>query len=121
MDEMDFTFSDTIAGYVIDFDRDSRSFGLKTTDGREFRVQVTSTTYAEVLRNLGEPYQVPAKPIEDLLMPGRYLFAHGIFYPEGGKLVFDSKHIVLVGQGSSEYRFEEADWWINQIRSLAEF
>src|SRR5215472_6255822 len=121
MDEMDFTFSDTIAGYVIDFDRDSRSFGLKTSDGREFRVQLTSTTYAEVLRNLGEQYQVPAMSIEDMLVPGRYLFAHGIFYPEGGTLQFDGKHIVLVGQGPNEYRFEEADWWINQIRSLAEF
>jgi mannose/cellobiose epimerase-like protein (N-acyl-D-glucosamine 2-epimerase family)/anti-anti-sigma regulatory factor len=121
MDEMDFTFSDTIAGYVIDFDRDSRTFGLKTTDGRQFRVQLTSMTYAEVLRNLGEPYQVPGKAIEELLVPGRYLFAHGIYYPEGGATKFESKHIVAVGQGPTEYRFEEADWWVNQVRSLADF
>jgi mannose/cellobiose epimerase-like protein (N-acyl-D-glucosamine 2-epimerase family)/anti-anti-sigma regulatory factor len=121
MDGIDFTFSDTIAGYVIDFDRGSRSFGLRTTDGRQFRVQLTTTTYAEVLRNLGESYQSPNKAVEDLLTPERYLFAHGIFYPEGGQLAFEAKHIVVVGQGATEYRFEEPDWWINQVRSLAEF
>jgi len=121
MDGIDFTFSDTIAGYVIDFDSGSRSFGLRTTDGRQFRVRLTTTTYAEVLRNLGEPYQSPNKSIEDLLVPERYLYAHGLFYPEGGELKFEAKHIVVVGQGQSEYRFEEPDWWINQIRSLAEF
>ena len=31
---MDFTFSDTIAGYVVDFDPHTRSFGLRTTDGK---------------------------------------------------------------------------------------
>ncbi|HEY4026707.1 MAG TPA: AGE family epimerase/isomerase [Candidatus Dormibacteraeota bacterium] len=121
MDDLDFTFSDTIAGYVLDFDRTSRAFGLKTTDGRQFRVQLTSSTYAEVLRNLDEPYQSPSSPLEELLVAGRYLFAHGIFYPEGGGLLFEAKHIVLVGQGPSEYRFEEPDWWIKQIRALAEF
>src|SRR5437764_11867022 len=115
---MDFTFSDTIAGYVLDFDPHTRSFGLKTTDGRRFRVRLTTSTYAEVLRNLDEPFQSPAASLEELLVADRYLYAYGIFYPEGDQPKFEAKHIVLVGQGQNEYRFEEPDWWIRQIRSL---
>ena len=118
---MDFVFSDTIAGYVRDVDQAARAFGLTTTDGRQFRVELTDTSYGEVLRNLGEPFTAPGRPLEELLTPGRYLFAHGIFYPESGGHRFEAKHLVLVGQGPQEYRFEEPDWWIDQIRSLAEF
>lgn len=121
MDEMDFTFSDTIAGYVQDFDPHGRSFGLRTTDGRSFRIRLTSTTYAEIMRNLDEPFQAPDGSLEELLVPGRYLFAHGIFYPEGEPPKFEAKHLLLVGQGAAEYRFEDPDWWIKQISSLAEF
>ena len=118
---MDFTFSDTIAGYVQDFNPHGRSFGLRTTDGRSFRVRLTATTYAEVIRNLGEPFQAPTGSIDELLVQGRYLFAGGIFYPDGDPPKFEAKHLLLVGDGATEYRFEDPDWWINQISSLAEF
>src|SRR5437588_7218132 len=108
---MDFTFSDTIAGYVADVDASQRAFGLRTSDGRQHTVHLTDTTYAEVLRNLDEPFQPPRDAIESMLAPGRYLFAHGIFYPEAGGHEFEAKHLVLVGQDDGEYRFEEADWW----------
>ena len=118
---MDFTFSDTIAGYVVDFDPHTRSFGLRTTDGRQFRVRLTTTTYAEIVRNLDEPFQVPAGSLDELLVADRYLYAYGVYYPECEPPKFEAKHLVLLGQGQHEYRFEEADWWTKQIGSLAEF
>src|SRR5947207_677311 len=80
MDTVSWTFSDTIAGYVSSCDAGQRTFGLKTTDGREFQVHLTAATYGEVLRNLGEPFQDPGAPLESLMTPGRHLFAYGIFY-----------------------------------------
>jgi mannose/cellobiose epimerase-like protein (N-acyl-D-glucosamine 2-epimerase family)/anti-anti-sigma regulatory factor len=119
---MHFTFSDTIAGYVTSAkDLIAGTFGLQTSDGREFQVKLTDVTYAEVIRNPGEPFQDPGMPIESLLVPGRYMFAYGIFYPEGGDYKFEAKHLVAVGQTEHDWRFESADWWINQIRDLAEF
>ncbi len=59
--------------------------------------------------------------MESLLVPGRYMFACGIFYPEGGDYKFEAKRLVVVGQTEHDWRFESGDWWINQIRALAEF
>lgn len=121
MNKIQFTFSDTIAGYVTTANKDTQTFGLKTSDGREFEIAITDTTYAEVIRNLDEPFQDPGGPLIDLLSPGRYLFAYGIFYPEGDDLKFEAKHLIFVCYLTDEYRFEAQDWWIRQIRSLAEF
>ncbi|WP_063763652.1 AGE family epimerase/isomerase [Actinoplanes subtropicus] len=115
---MDFTFSDTIAGYVTRFDADDRTFELATTDDRRFTVRLTDATYAEVMRNLDEPFTAPDGGIEQALGVGRYLFAHGIFYPDGD---YEAKRIVLVGQGVGEFRFEEPDWWIKQVDALGKF
>jgi len=49
-----FTFSDLIQGYVTNFDWDKQTFGLRTSDGREFSVTLTANTYAEMVRNLDE-------------------------------------------------------------------
>jgi anti-anti-sigma factor len=122
VDKMHFTFSDTIAGYVSSAgDPQQGTFGLTTSDGREFQVKLTDATYAERIRNLNEPFQDPGVPIANLLTPGRFLFAYGVFYPEGGDHRFEAKHIVVVGEGLGDWRFEQPDWWINQVRGLAEF
>ncbi len=125
MDKMHFTFSDTIAGYVTaTTDSSDGMFGLKTSDGREFQVKLTDATYAEVIRNSSEPYQnpvTPSTPIQNMLTPGRFLFAYGIFYPEGGDHILEAKHLVFVGRTENDWRFESPDWWIIQIRDLAEF
>ena len=63
----------------------------ETTDGREFDVALTDTTYAELVRNLGEPYVDATGQMRDMLVPGRYLFAYGVFYPEGDGHVFEAK------------------------------
>ncbi|HEV8603553.1 MAG TPA: AGE family epimerase/isomerase [Gaiellaceae bacterium] len=120
-DTMRFTFSDTIAGAVTGFDPESDSFGLQTADGREFDVALTDTTYAELLRNLGEPYVDATGQMRDMLAPGRFLFAYGVFYPEGERHSFEAKHLVFVGRTPFDYMFEQPDWWITQVRSLAEF
>jgi mannose/cellobiose epimerase-like protein (N-acyl-D-glucosamine 2-epimerase family)/anti-anti-sigma regulatory factor len=119
---MHFTFSDTITGYVTaTVDSSAGTFGLKTSDGREFQVKLTDVTYAEVIRNPSEPFQAPGAPIQSLLTPGRFLFAYGVFYPEGGDYTFEAKRLVLAGRTENEWRFESPDWWITQIRHLAEF
>ena len=124
MSNMNFSFSDTIAGYVTDFDSQKGAFGtfgLKTSDGRNFEVALTSITTAELVRNLGEPYYDCTIQMGSMLVPNRYLFVYGIFYPEAGQHKFEAKHIVFVGRTESEYLFEKPDWWVNQIRSLANF
>lgn len=117
-DTMRFTFSDTIAGYVTYIQRNERRFGLKTSDGREFHVALTPTNYGRIVQNLEEPYQ-DCTALLGQLSVGQYLHVYGIFYPEGGQYNFEAKSFVLPGSKVGEYRFEEPDWWIKQIRSIA--
>ena len=123
MNMMDFTFSDLIAGYVTDYDESTDSFGLKTSDGRTFTARFSANCYAELVRNLGEAFQDATGQMWEMMEPGRYLFAYGVFYPDGsdGDHVFDVKHLVFVGRTENEHVFERQDWWINQIRKLADF
>ncbi|MFQ5794622.1 MAG: AGE family epimerase/isomerase [Candidatus Bipolaricaulia bacterium] len=121
MDHMSFSFSDTIAGYVTQVDSDKRTFGLKTSDGREFQVALTPTTYAELVRNLGEPFHDGTGQMGDMLVPNRYLFAYGVFYPEGDEHNFEAKHLIFLGRKADQYRFEKQDWWIKQVHALGDF
>lgn len=124
MNKLEFSFSDMIAGYVTDFELhkgDSGTFGLKTSDGRNFKVALTSNTYAELVRNLGEPYYDCSSQMVSMLVPSRYLFVYGIFYPQAEQYKFEAKHIVFLGRTESEYLFEKQDWWLKQIRNLANF
>lgn len=120
-ENMLFSFSDTISGYVTSYDADKGSFGLRTSDGREFDVRLTDATYAELMRNLEQPYADASGPMRDMLTPGRYLSAYGVFYPEAGGHVYEAKRIVFVGRTASDYQFERPDWWIDQVNALAAF
>src|SRR5262245_57294902 len=115
MNDLTFSFSDTIAGYITTFDAGKKEFLLRTTDGREYRALLTDATYTEVVRNLGEPWQDPGIPLDQMLKPGRFVFAYGVFYPEG-TVKFEVKHIVLVGRAEDAWRPEEPDWWVTQVR-----
>jgi mannose/cellobiose epimerase-like protein (N-acyl-D-glucosamine 2-epimerase family)/anti-anti-sigma regulatory factor len=118
----DFPFSDTIAGYVTVLDSNRNSFGLKTSDDRHFEVHLTETTYAELVRNLCEAYIDATGTMREMLTPGRYLYAYGVYYPQSdGNCQFEAKHLVFLGRTSSDYFFEKSDWWVQQIRSLADF
>ncbi len=120
MSSVNFTFSDLIAGYVTQFDANQSIFGLKTSDGREFQVRLTSNTYAELTHNLNEPYQDLTGRIHSMLEPGRYLYAYGVFFPED-TLKFEAKRLVFVGVKPDEFRFERANWWVEQVRALGDF
>ncbi len=115
---MDFTFSDTIAGYVTDFDSGEGRFGLRTSDGRLFQVHLTPTTYARFTRNLGESYQDATSAMPQLLaLPRQFLHVYGTFYPGlDGRLL--AQWIVFAGDGPGKFRHEAPDWWINQARSI---
>lgn len=119
MDQIDFSFSDTVAGYVTDFDRSSKSFGLKTSDGRQFKAYMTFNTFARVSQNLDEGYIDATGQMPELLTPGQLVYAYGVFYPQEDGFRFEVKSMVFPGQGQENYRHEEPDWWIRQIRSIA--
>src|SRR4051794_7071906 len=118
---MKFTFSDLIAGTVTSYRADEDTFTLQTIDGREFDVTLTSQTFAEVVRNLGEAYVDASGQMRDMLDRGRMLFAYGTFYPERGDFTFEAKRIVFVGRTSHDFVFERPNWWIHQVKEVADF
>ncbi|CAH2602367.1 STAS domain-containing protein [Rhodovastum atsumiense] len=120
MVDIAFSFSDMIAGYCTGFDRAADSFGIRTSDGREFTARLTQTTFAELVRNLGEAYVDCTGQMREMLVPDRFLFTYGVFYPEPGK-PFEAKTLVFAGRTGTEFVFEQQNWWIRQIRQLAQF
>src|SRR5262245_53343959 len=120
-DLMAFSFSDTIAGYVKKYDRNADKFTLETSDGRVFTVGITPTTNAQVVHNLGESYVDATSQMRDMLVPGRYLFTYGVFYPQGGEHVYDAFMITFPGARTQDFVFEKPDWWAKQIWHMADF
>jgi len=118
VNKIDFSFSDTITGYVTHFNRAEMTFGISTSDGRQFTAKLTPTVYARITQNLNEPYQDATARIGQLLTPGQMIFAYGIFFPEGDDAKFEVKSIIFPGNETNVYRHEEQDWWINQIRAI---
>ena len=116
-----FSFADTIAGYVTGFDPDHHRFGLETTDGRAFDVRLTGTMSAEIIHNLDQPYLDALGAVHEMLVPGRYLFAYGVFYAEHGGLTFEAQRLIFVGRADDERGFEKPDWWVHQVASLGDF
>jgi len=88
---VNFSFSDTISGYVTKFDREKKTFGMKTSDGREFEVALTPATYGQLVRNLDEGFQPCPHSLENMLADGQFLHAYGIFYPDGKGKKMESK------------------------------
>lgn len=121
MNDINFTFSDLIAGEVTTSDQEKGIFSLKTPGGEEFQVKLNFDTYAEMVHNLGESYT--GADMGEMLTPGQYVFAYGIFYSENDTHRFEAKHLVFPGKttGDFGYVFEQPDWWIKQIEQLADF
>ena len=117
---VNFTFSDTVAGYVSSFDSKENKFVLKTSDDREITVHLTPNTFSKFTFNLGEGYRDATGQAPSLLALNRqFVFAYGTFYPgTGGPGKFEAQWLVFPGQGPGVYRHEEPDWWINQARSI---
>ncbi|MDZ8055940.1 MAG: AGE family epimerase/isomerase [Aulosira sp. ZfuVER01] len=120
MNKISFSFSDTITGYVTDFNSSDKSFGIKTSDEREYRAYLTPTVYARIAQNLEESYRDCTGEIEKLLVPGQHVFVYGIFYPQGDDYKFEAKSLVFPSDKPGVYRHEEPDWWVKQIRSIAD-
>ena len=122
MNALDFSFSDLIAGYVTKYDAATDHVWLKTSDGREYSIGITPTTYAEIIRNLGEGFKNASDNMRAMFTPGRFMFAYGVFYPDSAsKIEFDAKHIVFAGRSETSYEFEKPDWWLKQIDQLGQF
>jgi mannose/cellobiose epimerase-like protein (N-acyl-D-glucosamine 2-epimerase family)/anti-anti-sigma regulatory factor len=119
--EIDFTFSDTVAGYVTNYDDETDSFGLRTSDGRLFQAYFTDNSYSQAMRNFGEAYLDTTSQMRDLLVPERYLFAYGTFYPEDDGLRYEVKSIIFPSIRGKELIFEQPRWWVNQARFIADF
>ncbi len=114
-----FPASDLIAGYVTRFDAEFDVFGLKTSDGREYDILLGDMTFAKLIQNLDEAYPDATSSMRFMLTPGRQLFVYGVAYPDSPK--FEAKQIVFVGRGEEDFCFEKQNWWIDQVKSLANF
>lgn len=114
-----FPASDLIAGYVTRFDAEFDVFGLKTSDGREYDILLGDMTFAKLIQNLDEAYPDATSSMRLMLTPGRQLFVYGVAYPDSPK--FEAKQIVFVGRGEEDFCFEKQNWWIDQVKSLADF
>lgn len=114
-----FPFSDLIAGYLTEFNPETDTFGLKTSDGRDFSVKLSSMAYAKVIQNFDEGYPDATSTMRAWLTPGRYLFVYGVFYPDSD--YFDAKQVVFAGKKPEEFVFEKQDWWIQQVNALGKF
>jgi len=121
VEKITFSFSDMMAGYVIETDRIRQSYRVRTAADCEFEIQLKANTYAQMIRNLDDPYIDCTAHIQELLVPGRYVFTYGVFYPHGGGHTFEAQYLVFVGRKPDEYLFEAQDWWVRQIRSLGDF
>lgn len=119
MPQITFPFSDLIAGYITHVDPETEIFGLKTSDGREFSVKLSSLAYAKVIQNFDEGYPDATGSMRSWLTLGRFLYVYGVFYPDSD--VFDGKQVVFAGKKPEEYVFEKQDWWIQQINALGKF
>lgn len=116
-----YEFSDMVAGYLSNFDRESRTFQVTTSDGTMVKVKLTTNCYARINGNLGEGYRYPGDGMYDLLTEdGMLLFVYGIIYPEAGDIL-EATVIDFCSTKKNQYRFEEPDWWINQAKSIADF
>ncbi|NJL99506.1 MAG: N-acyl-D-glucosamine 2-epimerase [Synechococcaceae cyanobacterium SM2_3_2] len=122
MNPIDFTFSDLIAGYVVAADPTQGIFTLKTTDDREYTVKFAANTYGWVANNLEEARQwTNQDQMKALAVPGRYLFVYGIYFPENGGNTFEAQYLVFPTKKEDSFVFERQDWWVQQIKSIADF
>ncbi|QLI99913.1 AGE family epimerase/isomerase [Streptomyces sp. NEAU-sy36] len=118
--EVPFSFSDTTAGYVTGR-QGGRRFTVKTLDDREVAVHLTDTTSAQLLRNLQEPYHDVTGRIDELLVPGAFVFSYGPVYPDPDGLYFQADKLVFTAETPADHPYEEAGWWTEQLRRLARF
>lgn len=119
MNNLNFTFSDLISGYVTSYDETKRVIYIRTSDNRDYEAKLTANTYAKQTQNLGEDWPDRSGQLDKLLTPGQMIFAYGTFFPED-RIKFEVNYLIFAGDGVSEYRYaDEKGWWVNQIDQIA--
>jgi mannose/cellobiose epimerase-like protein (N-acyl-D-glucosamine 2-epimerase family) len=119
MNNLNFTFSDLISGYVTSYDETKRIIYIKTSDNRDYEAKLTANTYAKQTQNLGEDWPDRSGQLDKLLTPGQMIFAYGTFFPED-RIKFEVNYLIFAGDGVNEYRYaDEKGWWVNQIDQIA--
>jgi mannose/cellobiose epimerase-like protein (N-acyl-D-glucosamine 2-epimerase family) len=119
MNDLSFTFSDLISGYVISYDASNKLIGIETSDARHYEAKLTGNTYAKQTQNLGEGWLDRSGDLQKLLVPGQMVFVYGTFFPED-KIKFEANYIIFAGDAKDEYRYaDEQGWWVNQIDQIA--
>jgi hypothetical protein len=103
MAKVHFSFSDTIAGYVTHFDGDQHTYGVKTSGGEEFQIKLRGNTYAQLARNLSEPYQDCTAQMREMLSPGRVVFSYGTYYTTGWRSCAGDRSVPMLRSGASEW------------------
>ena len=122
---IDFTFSDTIAGYASNYDPDTKSFISETSDGRKFKVSLLPQSNARGIWNHGESYvSIDAEKMEKMLSTeGQFVYCYGVFYPakEGEEIKFEAQTLIFPSTEPGKYEHEEnPNWYIDQIEAIAD-
>jgi mannose/cellobiose epimerase-like protein (N-acyl-D-glucosamine 2-epimerase family) len=111
-----------VAGYVTSFDAETDSVGLKTSDGREYRVRFAPNTYGWIANNLNEPrHWCSQEQMRALLTPSCYVFVYGIYYSEQGGFVNEAQFMIFPEHKKDTYVFERQDWWVKQVQEIGDF
>lgn len=119
MNDLTFTFSDLISGYVTSYDEGNKLIGIKTSDDRNYEAKLTGNTYAKQTQNLGEGWPDRSGDLQKLLVPGQMVFVYGTFFPED-RVKFEANYIIFAGDAKDEYRYaDEKGWWVKQIDQIA--
>jgi len=118
MNNLDFSFSDLISGYVTNYNAAEKIIELSTSDGRPYRAQLTGNTYAKQTQNLKEGWLDRGGQLDSLLVAGQMVFLYGTFFPES-EVNFEINYIVFAGDNKEDLRYNEKGWWIEQIDSIA--
>ena len=119
MNDLNFTFSDLISGYVTSFNESSGLIGIQTSDGKLYEAKLTANTYAKQTQNLGEDWPDRTGELKRLLVPGQMVFVYGTFFPEN-RVKFEVNYIVFAGDNVGQFRYsDEQGWWVKQIDEIA--
>lgn len=131
----------TVVGRVSELEAPRGRFCLRLLNGDTIAVNVSPTTYYEVLKNVGndqrDRVQEPSsqqyeealgsdannptkRGIIKYVKPGQSLAVTGIYSQNGDYISFDARRIVLQHSVEGRHGFEDTHWWLQQINTLFE-
>ena len=69
---------------------------------------------------MDEGYIDATGQMAELLRENALVYASCIFYPAGNDFRIEAKSLIFPGDQEDSFRHEEPDWWIRQVRSIAD-